>query len=58
MRWPNGAAAERLLRPGVSRQRFRDHLAELGLGLESRMGQKVELLSGGQRQSLALLWPC
>ncbi len=46
------------LRPGLTpaaRLRYRDHLAELGLGLESRMGQKVELLSGGQRQSLALL---
>ena len=38
-----------------ARLRYRDHLAELGLGLENRMGQKVELLSGGQRQSLALL---
>jgi putative ABC transport system ATP-binding protein len=38
-----------------ARSRYRDHLAELGLGLENRMSQKVELLSGGQRQSLALL---
>ncbi|MGZ3410237.1 MAG: ABC transporter ATP-binding protein [Xanthobacteraceae bacterium] len=38
-----------------ARQRYRDRLAPIGLGLESRMGQKVELLSGGQRQSLALL---
>lgn len=38
-----------------ARQRYRDSLATLGLGLENRMSQKVELLSGGQRQSLALL---
>lgn len=38
-----------------ARQRYRDNLATLGLGLENRMSQKVELLSGGQRQSLALL---
>jgi putative ABC transport system ATP-binding protein len=46
------------LRPGLTaaaRGRYRERLAEIGLGLESRMGQKVELLSGGQRQSLALL---
>jgi putative ABC transport system ATP-binding protein len=40
---------------GAARQRYRDRLATLELGLEMRMGQKVELLSGGQRQSLALL---
>jgi putative ABC transport system ATP-binding protein len=40
---------------GTARNRYRDRLASLGLGLESRMNQKVELLSGGQRQSLALL---
>jgi len=38
-----------------ARARYRERLAALGLGLENRMGQKVELLSGGQRQSLALL---
>ncbi len=46
------------LRLGLStpaRARYRDRLAALGLGLEYRMNQKVELLSGGQRQSLALL---
>ncbi|MCL4187452.1 MAG: ATP-binding cassette domain-containing protein [Rhodobacteraceae bacterium] len=36
------------------RERFRVALAGFGLGLEGRLGQKVELLSGGQRQSLAL----
>jgi putative ABC transport system ATP-binding protein len=39
----------------AARARYREGLALFGLGLESRMSQKVELLSGGQRQSLALL---
>ena len=34
---------------------FRDRLALLGMGLESRMKQPVGLLSGGQRQALTLL---
>jgi putative tryptophan/tyrosine transport system ATP-binding protein len=38
-----------------ARARYRERLATLRLGLESRMSQKVELLSGGQRQSLALM---
>ena len=45
------------LRP-VSRaekQRFRDRVALLGMGLEDRMRQPVGLLSGGQRQALTLL---
>ena len=33
----------------------REKLASLDLGLESRMGSKVGLLSGGQRQALTLL---
>jgi len=37
------------------RKGFRERLARLGLGLEDRMGQKVGLLSGGQRQALTLL---
>lgn len=37
------------------RQRFREELAQLGLGLENRLGDKVGLLSGGQRQALSLL---
>jgi len=37
------------------REQFRSQLATLGLGLENRLGDNVELLSGGQRQSLALL---
>lgn len=40
---------------GSLRQEFRETLAELGLGLEQRLGDKVRLLSGGQRQSLTLL---
>jgi putative ABC transport system ATP-binding protein len=38
----------------AGRRRYRDLLAGFGLGLENRMEQKVSLLSGGQRQSLAL----
>jgi len=39
-----------------SRKReFRDLLAELGMGLENRMGENVARLSGGQRQALTLL---
>ena len=46
------------LRWGISaRERavYREKLASLDLGLESRMGSKVGLLSGGQRQALTLL---
>lgn len=46
------------LRPGVSKtdaKMFRECLAQLQLGLEDRMGHKVGLLSGGQRQALTLL---
>jgi len=44
--------------PGVRRNEtrlFRDKLAELGLGLEDRIRQKVGFLSGGERQALTLL---
>jgi putative ABC transport system ATP-binding protein len=34
---------------------LRDRVAELGLGLENRLGDRMALLSGGQRQALALL---
>ena len=34
---------------------FRERLALLGLGLENRLNEKVEMLSGGQRQSLTLI---
>ncbi len=37
------------------RQRFREQLALLDIGLENRMTQPVGLLSGGQRQALTLL---
>ncbi len=34
---------------------YRDYLAQLDLGLENRMEEKVGLLSGGQRQALTLV---
>lgn len=37
------------------RRYFREKLAEVGLGLEKRLSDRVGLLSGGQRQALALL---
>jgi putative ABC transport system ATP-binding protein len=37
------------------RAEFQDHLKVLGMGLESRLKDNVELLSGGQRQALTLL---
>lgn len=37
------------------KQMFREHLAQLNMGLEDRMKQPVGLLSGGQRQALTLL---
>lgn len=46
------------LRWGITakeRERYKSLLAELGLGLESRLTSKVGLLSGGQRQALTLL---
>jgi putative tryptophan/tyrosine transport system ATP-binding protein len=46
------------LSSGVSKKDisyFKEILEELSLGLENRMHSKVGLLSGGQRQSLALL---
>lgn len=36
-------------------EEYVSRLAELGLGLENRLGDKVGLLSGGQRQALTLL---
>ena len=39
----------------ADRERFREKLAELNMGLEDRMQQQVGLLSGGQRQALTLL---
>lgn len=40
---------------GIKRKIFREHLSRLGLGLENRLGAKVGLLSGGERQALSLL---
>ena len=37
------------------RAEYRELLAELDLGLENRLGSKVGLLSGGQRQAVTLL---
>ena len=37
------------------RARWRERLADLGLGLEGRFGDRMGLLSGGQRQAVALL---
>lgn len=49
---------KRSLRKGTSdkeREYFKQVLAELGLGLENRLDSEMGLLSGGQRQSIALL---
>ncbi|MDR2768537.1 MAG: ATP-binding cassette domain-containing protein [Treponema sp.] len=37
------------------REYFRSRLSDLGMGLENRLGDNVELFSGGQRQALTLL---
>lgn len=37
------------------RERYRAMLSTLGLGLEMRLGDRMELLSGGQRQAVSLL---
>jgi len=46
LRWGLNAARRAL---------YRERLADLGLGLEDRLGSRVGLLSGGQRQALALV---
>ena len=46
------------LRSGITkaeREKYRELLATLGLGLEDRLTSKVGLLSGGQRQAITLL---
>ena len=46
------------LLPGTNRQRvddYRESLKSLGLGVEDKMNVKVGVLSGGQRQAMALL---
>ena len=39
----------------ASRERHQEALRPLGLGLENRLGTSIELLSGGQRQAVALV---
>ncbi|WP_138756287.1 ABC transporter ATP-binding protein [Paenibacillus sinopodophylli] len=39
----------------AKREIFKKELARLGIGLENRLGAKVGLLSGGERQALSLL---
>ena len=49
---------KRTLRKGIcqsEREKYREMLKELNLGLEERLTSKVGLLSGGQRQALTLL---
>ncbi|MBT2731397.1 ATP-binding cassette domain-containing protein [Carnobacterium sp. ISL-102] len=49
---------KRSLRKGTTdkeREYFKNSLLELGLGLENRLDSEMGLLSGGQRQSIALL---
>ena len=46
------------LRLGLNRRNrefFREKINVLGLGLENRLSEKVQFLSGGQRQSLTLV---
>lgn len=46
------------LKPGANRQRieyYRESLRTLGLGLEDKLEVRVGVLSGGQRQAMALL---
>lgn len=46
------------LRMGIDRnfrERVRDNIATLGMGLESKLDQSIGSLSGGQRQALTLL---
>ncbi|HET6469931.1 MAG TPA: ATP-binding cassette domain-containing protein, partial [Geminicoccaceae bacterium] len=50
-----GARGLRLaLRPGL-RDAWRERLRVLGLGLEDRLGDRMGLLSGGQRQAVSLV---
>ncbi len=48
----------RTLKWSINRQKraeYKELVARLGLGIENRLGTKVSLLSGGQRQALTLL---
>ncbi len=40
---------------GRLRKNFQEQIARLNLGLENRLGDRMELLSGGQRQAVSLL---
>lgn len=54
----NGRGLRRGLAPALNRavrDGFRAGIARLGLGLENRLGDKMALLSGGQRQAVSLL---
>ena len=54
----NRRGSRRTLKWGITaeeKEQFTKELATLGLGLEKRMGDKVGLLSGGQRQAVTLL---
>ena len=41
--------------PKALKQQMKERLAELGMGLETRLGSQVNKLSGGQRQAMSLL---
>lgn len=54
----NGRTAPRRFHLAIDktmREKTAERLAELGLGLEDRLNDKVGLLSGGQRQAVSLL---
>lgn len=54
----NRRGKSRGLRWGITqaeKERYKEMLASLGLGLEKRLSHKVGLLSGGQRQAVTLL---
>lgn len=54
----NRRGKKRGLRWGITakeREEYKEILAQLGLGLETRLTDKVGLLSGGQRQAVTLL---
>jgi len=54
--WRRGKKRSLKLSLGKSRQQFfRSQLAQLNLGLENRLKQRVGCLSGGQRQALSLI---
>nr|WP_205931172.1 ABC transporter ATP-binding protein [Rhizobium leguminosarum] len=40
---------------GIRRDYFRERIAELNLGLENRLKDRMDLLSGGQRQAVSLV---